>query len=154
MRALPVLFLALSLMAPVAHAQASAQVTGDPPAIAKLMKEYGIPATSGTDIQGIPMLEAEVDGTLFNVYFYDCNKLCRRMQFVTGFRLGQPMTAEDANIWNRDNPVGKVVLNDAGDPYLEMDIGVAADGIGRKNFHDALDTWRDVLGEFRASLTQ
>lgn len=154
MRVLPHLSLLVCLLAPVAHAQPAGPVVGDPAAIARLMTELGMPATSATDIQGIAMLEAQVDGILFNVYFYDCDKLCRRMQFVTGFRLAQPMTTEDANSWNRDNPVGKLVLNDAGDPYLEMDIGVAADGIGRKNFEDALDTWRDVLGDFRASLTE
>lgn len=153
MHALLNLSLALCLMAPVAQAQASTQVVGDPAAIARLMTDLGMPATRATDIQGIPMLEAQVDGTLFNVYFYDCDTLCRRMQFVTGFRMAQPMTAQDANAWNRDNPVGKLVLSDAGDPYLEMDIGVAADGLGRKNFEDTLETWRDVLGDFRASLS-
>lgn len=154
MRALLSFSLAFCLMAPVGHAQSAPQVVGDPAAIAKLMTDLGMPATRGTDIQGIPMLEAQVDGILFNVYFYDCDKLCRRMQFVTGFRMAQPMTAEDANAWNRDNPVGKIVLSDTGDPYLEMDIGVAADGVGRKNFQDTLETWRDVLGDFRASLTE
>ena len=32
-------------------------------------------------------------------------------------------------------------------------VGVAADGLGRKNFEDTLETWRDVLGDFRASLS-
>lgn len=150
MRALPFLLIAASLAAHPAHAA----VLGDPKAIARVMTEMGMPVTQGHDIEGQPMLESKVDGTLFNVYFYDCAPLCRRMQLVTGFSLNSPMSAEDANAWNRDNPFGKVVLNDAGDPYLEMDIGVADDGLGRKNLEDTLNTWRAVLGEFRASISE
>lgn len=156
MRALGALFLMACLQAPMALAQtaAPAQVTGDPALIARLMADLGMPVTLGKDVQGIPMLESKVDDMLFNVYFYDCETLCRRMQFVTSFRLSTPMTADDANDWNRNNPFGKVVITETGDPYVEMDIGVAADGVGRKNFEDALSTWRDVLGEFRASITE
>lgn len=155
MRALGALILMACLQAPAAYAQAAIeQVTGDPDMIAHLMAEYGMPVTKGKDIQGLPMLESRVDDMLFNVYFYDCQSVCRRMQFVTSFRLTQPMTADDANDWNRNNPFGKVVITESGDPYVEMDIGVAADGLGRKNFDDALETWRAVLGDFRASITE
>lgn len=131
----------------------AAQVTGDPEVIRQIMTEQGMRADVSRDIEGLPMLEGEVDDTLFNVYFYDCTPRCRRMQFVTSFELATPMTAEDANAWNRDNPVGKLFVADSGNPYLEMDIGLAADGLGRENFEDALATWRAVLGEFRASIT-
>lgn len=155
MRALPILILAcLMLGGLLLAAPAHAAVLGDPKAIARVMTEMGIPVTQGHDIEGQPMLEGKVDDTLFNVYFYDCATLCRRMQLVTGFSLNQPMSAEDANAWNRDNPFGKVVLNDSGDPYLEMDIGVADDGLGRKNLEDTLNTWRAVLGDFRALISE
>jgi len=131
----------------------AAQVTGDPEIISKIMREQGMKVVVGRDVEGLPMLESEVDETLFNVYFYECAPSCRRMQFVTSFSLDQPMTAEDANQWNRDNPVGKIFVADSGDPFLQMDIGLAADGLGRKNFEDALATWRSVLGDFRASIT-
>lgn len=128
-------------------------VTGDPALIARILAELGLPVRQGRDVQGLPLLESRVDGMLFNIYFYDCAGPCRRIQFVTGFRLSQPMTAEDANDWNRDTPMAKVVVTEAGQPYVSMDIGVAADGIGRKNFEDALATWRVVLADFRAAIT-
>lgn len=154
MRALPILILAGILSAFSASAALPAQVLGDPKAIARVMTDLGMAVSQGHDIEGQPMLESQVDGTLFNVYFYDCTPLCRRMQFVTGFSLAKPMSTDDANAWNRDNPFGKVVLSDAGDPYLEMDIGVAEDGLGRKNLEDTLHIWRDVMGQFRASITE
>lgn len=131
----------------------SGQVLGDPAQIAGILSQLGLPVTLGKDVQGLPMLESEIDGVLFNVYFYDCAPLCRHMQFVTGFSLSSPMTPEDANGWNRDHPFGKVVLTDEGQPYLEMDIGLAEDGLGRKTFEDALATWRGTLGDFRAAIS-
>lgn len=136
------------------QAQSASQVVGDPTAIAALMSGMGMNVTQGHDVHGLPMLESSVDGTLFNVYFYDCTRLCARMQFVTGFRLATPMTADDANDWNSSNPIGRVVINDSGDPYIEMDIGLAADGLGRKNFEEALKTWRGVLQDFRTAITE
>ena len=56
---------------------------------------------------------------------------------------------EMANLWNRDRRFGRVYLDRTGDPYIEMDIGLAGDGIGRKNFDDALETWRILLQDFR-----
>lgn len=147
----PSALLSLVLLAPAPIM--AAQVTGDPEIISKIMREQGMKVVVGRDVEGLPMLESEVDETLFNVYFYECAPSCRRMQFVTSFSLDQPMTAEDANQWNRDNPVGKIFVADSGDPFLQMDIGLAADGLGRKNFEDALATWRSVLGDFRASIT-
>ena len=60
-------------------------------------------------------------------------------------RVGRQLV-EDANDWNRDTPMAKVVVTEAGQPYVSMDIGVAADGIGRKNFEDALATWNSGDG--------
>ncbi|WP_167620031.1 YbjN domain-containing protein [Paracoccus ravus] len=130
----------------------AAPVTDDPEIISNLMTEMGLEVRQAQDIEGLPMLESEIDDTLFNVFFYDCAPRCRRMQFVTGFQMTEPMTAADANDWNRENPFAKLVVAD-GNPYLEMDIGLAGSGLGRENFRDALETWRGVLGDFRAAIT-
>jgi hypothetical protein len=122
--------------------------------IGQIMSEMGLKVTKRQDIEGLPMLESEIDDTLFNVFFYECHPQCRRMQFVTGFQMAEPMTTADANDWNRDNPFAKLVVAESGNPYLEMDIGLAGDGLGRENFEDALETWRGVLGDFRASITE
>jgi hypothetical protein len=132
----------------------AAQVTGDPEMIGQILTEMGLTVRKGRDMEGLPMLESEVDDTLFNVFFYDCAPRCRRMQFVTGFQMSEPMSVADANEWNRENPFAKLVVAESGNPYLEMDIGLAGDGMGRENFEDALQTWRSVLGDFRASITE
>ncbi len=145
MRALvPLLVAVLNLASPVL-----AQVRGDPDVVAGLMTGAGMKVTHTTSAEGAPMLESSVDGVDFVVYFYECMPICASMQFSAGFDLDEAMPMEMANLWNRDRRFGRVYLDRTGDPYIEMDIGLAGDGIGRDNFLDALATWRIVLKEFR-----
>lgn len=132
-----------------AMAELSAPVLGDPRQIGELMAQSGLPVSRGADLEGLPVLESQIDDIRFNVYFYDCQPLCQRMQFVSGFTLPAPMTPQLANQWNLSNPFATVVVSDSGDAFLEMDIGLAGDGIGRKNFDETLASWRLAMSEFR-----
>ncbi|WP_255469575.1 YbjN domain-containing protein [Paracoccus sp. FO-3] len=145
MRTLVPLVLAALIQAPAAQAQ----VMGDPEVIRLLMTDFGLPAKLTTDGAGDPLIESRIDGTSFQVYFYQCEKTCGAIQFSAGFDLDDSMPESMANRWNREKRFGKVWLDETGDPFIEMDIGVAGDGIGRKNFDDALDAWRIVLSDFR-----
>ena len=145
MRALIPLLVAAFCAAPSAYAQ----VQGDPEVIALLMEDAGLNARRSTAEDGAPMLQSNIDGIEFYVYFYDCAKVCGALQFAAGFDLDEAMPMEMANLWNRDRRFGKVYLDRTGDPFVEMDIGLAGEGIGRDNFLDALDTWRVILSEFR-----
>lgn len=128
---------------------AFAQVRGDPEVIALLMEDAGLQARRSTAEDGAPMLQSNIDGIDFYVYFYECTPVCGALQFTAGFDLDAAMPMEMANLWNRDRRFGKVYLDGTGDPFVEMDIGLAGEGIGRDNFLDALDTWRVILSEFR-----
>lgn len=129
----------------------SAQVMGDPDVIRLLMADFGLKVDADTDSDGDPRLSSRIDGTYFGVYFYDCKDghQCQSIQFSTGFDLDDPMSLEKVNEWNRDRRFGKVYLDDEGDPYIEMDINVDIDGVGKENFSDSLDIWRRVLSSFR-----
>ena len=145
MRALIPIALAALLQAP----SAGAQVIGDPEAIRLLILDAGLSASLGTDPEGDPIIKSRIDDTTFSVYFYQCERICASMQFSAGFDLDQPMPVDRVNQWNRDRRFGRVYLDETGDPFVEMDIGLAGDGIGRQNFNEALETWRLVLSEFR-----
>ncbi|WP_347266687.1 YbjN domain-containing protein [Paracoccus sp. (in: a-proteobacteria)] len=145
MRILSFLALAVLLQAPAAHAQ----VRGDAAVIVELMQDFGLPATLETDTEGDPMIDSRIDGTHFSVYFYQCDPICASVQLSAGFDLARPLPLERVNEWNRDRRFGKVFVDSSGDPFIEMDIGLADDGVGRKNFDDALETWRVLLSEFR-----
>lgn len=139
--------LALSLLA----SPAGAQVVGDPDVIRTLMTDFGLIVEKDMDDSGDPRLTSRIDGTGFGVYFYDCtaDTNCQSIQFSAGFDLENPMSMQMVNEWNRGRRFGKVYLDDEGDPYIEMDINVDFEGVGRKNFDDSLDIWRLVLSEFR-----
>jgi hypothetical protein len=139
----------LVVLASLSACPAVAQVLGDPKQIGELLARNGLTVHRGDDIEGTPVLESSIDDTRFNVYFYECHPLCDRMQFVSGFTLPAPMALQRANEWNRSNPYATVVVSDSGDAFLEMDIGLAGDGIGRKNFYEALQSWRLAINEFR-----
>ena len=146
MRALvPLLVAALCVAAPT-----FAQVRGDPDVIAQLMTDAGLEVAHTTSAEGGPMLESSIDGVNFIVYFYECMPSCSALQFSAGFDLDEAMPMEMANLWNRDRRFGRAFLDEAGDPFVQMDIGLAGDGIGSQNFKDALETWRVVLSEFRS----
>lgn len=132
-----------------AVAELPAPVLGDPKQIGELMTQSGLPVSRGADLEGLPVLESQIDDVRFNVYFYECRPLCERMQFVSGFTPAAPMTPQLANQWNMSNPYATVVVSDSGDAFLEMDIGLAGDGIGRKNFDETLASWRLAMSEFR-----
>ena len=145
MRALIPLLVVALLTAPAV----AAQNRSDADAVARMMAEAGLSVTRLTDRKGDPMLESQIEGAVFHVNFYDCRPACQAMQFSAGFDLDETMPMEMANLWNRDRRFGRVYLDRTGDPYIEMDIGLAGDGIGRKNFDDALETWRILLQDFR-----
>lgn len=127
-----------------------AQVMGDPAVIKTLLTEFGLVVEQDTDDMGDPRLSSRIEGTHFDVLFYDCTPgPCQSIQFSAAFDMKEPMAPDALNAWNRDMRFGKAYLDDEGDPYVEMDINVDLDGIGRKNFDDTVDIWRTVLGEFR-----
>lgn len=145
MRALIPFLVAMQLVAPAA----GAQVRGDPDLVQRMLANAGLKVTQLTDNKGDPMLESRMDGTVFHVNFYDCRPTCKAMQFSAGFALDAPLPIEMANLWNRDRRFGRVYLDQTGDPFIEMDIMLASDGIGRQNFRDSLDIWRILLNDFR-----
>lgn len=129
---------------------APAQVVGDIDVIASLMRDYGLIVEKSVDHEGDPLLSTRLEGTHFGVYFYDCDPgPCSSIQFSAGFNMDNPLEPARIAEWNREKRFGKAYLDDEGDPFIEVDINLAADGIGRRNFEDSLDLWRAVLADFR-----
>lgn len=128
----------------------SAQVMGDPEVIEILMKDAGMPVARDTDSYGDPRIRSIVDDTRFSVYFYDCGDgPCRSLQFTAIFDGPGSHSLALVNDWNREYRFGKAYLDVAGDPVIEMDINLAEDGVGRRNFNEVLDGWTILLSDFR-----
>lgn len=131
-------------------ATAPAQVLGDPEVMGLLMQEHGLPVSHATHPDGTPELHSRVDGLQFRILFYACDpRPCETIQFTTGFDLERRMPAARINDWNRERRFGKAFVDAEGDPFVEMDVNMYGDGVGRRNFEDTLDIWRQVLNDFR-----
>lgn len=130
---------------------APAQVLADPDTVQTMLETYGLKVKRGTDQAGGAMLSSRIEGTNFDVLFYGCQPQgsCDSIQFSTSFDLPNGLDAAQVNGWNRDRRYGKAYLDDQGDPILEYDINLDADGVGPKNFDSSIEIWRAVMADFR-----
>ncbi len=137
------------LSAPMASAQVLAS---DPGGILQRMQSYGYPATMETDDQGDPLIKTRVSDTQFKIYFYGCDdshQNCSAIQFAAGYDLENGINALKINEWNRAQRFAKAYIDDESDPYLEMDVNMAEDGVGEGNFKDTVEIWRRMVEKFQ-----
>lgn len=118
--------------------------------VLKAMQDFGLVATMGTDNDDDPKISSRVSDTKFSVYFYGCqdNTNCTSVLIKAGYDLDNGISALKVNKWNRKKRFAKAYIDDEGDPYLEMDINLAYEGVGNKNFEDTLDWWRLLVEDF------
>lgn len=129
---------------------ASAQVLGDPDVIEILLKDAGMPVVRDTDSFGDPLIRSAADDIRFSISFYDCDDgPCDSLLFYAGFDSPRPRNLTLVNDWNRDYRFARAYLDSEGDPVIEMDVSLGADGIGRRNFNSILDSWKSLLSGFR-----
>lgn len=132
-----------------------AQVVGDDEVIEALMLDYGLPVHRSNDSYGDPRIFSEIDGVRFSVYFYDCDEAaCGSIQFIAGFDEGKVVDIPTINAWNREFRFAKAYVDETGHALLEMDVNLASDGVGRRNFKGHLDNWRETLAEFQNYLNR
>ncbi len=131
-------------------AQAGNISAKEPDKVLAAMQEYGFASTLSTDSDGDPMISSKVSKSDFFVIFYGCeeNKDCKSIMFRAGYDLTNPISALKVNEWNRDKRFGKAYIDDQGDPFLEFEVNMFADGVGEENFQDTLDWWRLVVEGF------
>ena len=139
---------AVALLAATTNAQAIDAT--DATAVLKAMQEFGFAATLETDSQGDPLIVSKISKSQFRVFFFGCNNNtnCTSIHFRAGYDLEKPISALVVNEWNRQKRFGKAYIDDEGDPFLEMDVNMAFDGLGDENFQDTLDWWRVVVEGF------
>lgn len=132
-----------------APARAELIGAGDLAKIVALARSYGS-AEASTDDNGDPMIEGEVEGILYSVFFYGCTggKACREIQFRASWDTGRSRSIEEMNEWNRTRRFGKAYLDDEGEPVIEMLINLHA-GVSHENLDDSFDWWRVVVVSFR-----
>ena len=145
-------WLALAAAAAVHSAPAASQMVTaqDPQSIAAALQKAGYPAQVGTDKVGDPLVTSSRSGTTFQIYFYNCtaNANCATVTFHSGYDLKTNIGLEKINEWNRTKRFGRAYLDKENDPILEMDVDLDDGGVSTALFHDNVEFWASVLGEF------
>ncbi|PYG28579.1 YbjN domain-containing protein [Pelagimonas varians] len=142
------LSLGFSLMPLAAFAQAQVDAS-DPAVLAGLLQAEGYTLEITTDAVGDPLLKGKLDGTSYDIYFYDCtnNTECRTIQFQVGYDMTNGMSLARANQWNSDMRYAAAHLDEEMDPFLQMDMNIDY-GVSAENFVDNFKMWTNVLGQF------
>lgn len=118
--------------------------------LAAMQKAGYATAKLGIDKLGDPYIEAAVNGTTFQAFFYNCtdHKACATLQLHSGYDLDKTPTATLINSWNRTQRFGRAWLDDQGDPILEMDIDLDDGGMSSALFADNLEFWATIVAAF------
>ncbi len=134
---------------PLAAAAQSQVDASDANALANLLKAEGYQIDITTDKVGDPLLKGKLDGTNYDIFFYDCtnNANCRTIQFQVGYDMTNGMSLQRANQWNSDMRYATVHLDNEMDPFLQMDLNIDY-GVSAENFVDNFKMWSNVLGQF------
>ena len=134
---------------PLAAAAQSQVDASDANALANLLKAEGYQLDITTDKVGDPLLKGKLDGTNYDIFFYDCtnNANCRTIQFQVGYDMTNGMSLQRANQWNSDMRYATVHLDNEMDPFLQMDLNIDY-GVSSENFVDNFKMWSNVLGQF------
>ncbi|WP_051333814.1 YbjN domain-containing protein [Mesorhizobium sp. WSM3224] len=145
---LPVVITGLALAGAVSAARAEDREIlqkPDPAAILDIAKGFGS-ARMGKDDNGDPMISGRIEGVKYVVYFYGCedHENCKSLQFSTGYT--DPLTAEQANAWNRKYRWVKAYSGDGSN--FRMDVSFAG-GITRANLEEQFSNWDSMAGNIK-----
>ncbi|MGX7951001.1 YbjN domain-containing protein [Tsuneonella sp. HG249] len=137
-----------------AQTAASAMVRAqDPASVVAALQAYGLRAELGTDKVGDPMIGSAVDGTAFQVLFYNCkdNRECATVQFHAGYD-HDGVSLNAINEWNRSQRFGRAFLDKEDDPILEMDLDLDDGGLSRALFIDNVEFWEALVPRFEEAI--
>ena len=138
--------LAAILAAPASHAGETIDAT-DPARVLAVVRGLG-EASMTRDSMGDPLIEGQLDGKEYRLYFYDCseNRDCKSLMFHAAWE-AEDLTGEAMADWNREKRFGKAYIDEDGRAALEMNVNLRG-GVTLANLDDTLDWWRLVLAEF------
>ena len=122
----------------------------DPSSVARALASTGRVAKLGTDAVGDPLITGALNGTSYQLFFYNCtaHKECATVQFHSGYHLAVPVSLETINEWNRSQRFGRAYLDKENDPILEMDVDLDDGGVVPLLFIDNVEFWESILPKF------
>ncbi|MEA3008457.1 MAG: hypothetical protein QOJ91_149 [Sphingomonadales bacterium] len=121
-----------------------------PDTLVGALQKAGYAAKLGTDKVGDPMITSGVNGTTFQIFFYNCteHKNCATVSLHSGYDLKTSPGLEKINEWNQGKRFGRAYLDKEDDPILEMDVDLDDGGMSAALFIDNIEFWASILGDF------
>lgn len=126
----------------------------NPASVRDALLDLGYRAKLEIEADARPRIRSSESGTNFSISFYACKDDftdCRGLLFSTSYNLTDGMELADADAWNADALVGRVSLDEDGDPVLDHYI-VADFGLSPKTFEATVDAWAGAIGRFEKSI--
>lgn len=119
----------------------------EPERLVEIAALYGS-ATLADDAHGDPLLQGEIDGVGYEIFFYGCENArdCRNVMFRAVWESNDATTG-DVMRWNQEKRFGKAYLDVQGNLVIEMNVNLDF-GVSAENLSDTFDWWRVVLGDF------
>lgn len=108
-------------------------------------------ATLSTQPNGDPLINGQVEGTSYQIYFRNCtgNEDCEDLNFYAGF--SSKPTLEVINTWNRDKRFSRAYIDEVGDAAVEMDLDMVA-GVTPDYLESQIGLWPQIIAGFEAHI--
>ncbi len=137
---------AAGLVLAAGHARAQVVDAADPESVLAAVREFGHKARLELDEQGYPVVLARSGEINYGVQFYGCEgtENCSQLQFAATFDLEPGLTTEFVNQRNEDWAIGRMSVNDQGDPLFTYFVTTEG-GLSPENFRAVMQVWTDAL---------
>ena len=141
--------LAALLLPSLAAAQANPISAANPESIRAAILAYGHKARLETGSDGNPVIRGRMDNINYDVFFLNCDggQNCLDLQFSTGFDVETALTPEWANQWNMDWAMGRVAVDEQGDPYMTYAVS-GVGGMSEEYFRGIMEAWEAIVTDF------
>lgn len=140
--------LAAAMVLGASGASAQSLIDGsDPQAILDLARGFGSAALE-TDAVGDPLLQGRIEGNVYSIYFYGCEKnaSCDKILFSATWDVDSS-SLDAVNDFNKNAIFGRAYVDDQGDYAIEITVNLAH-GVSRANLDDTFVVWSNLMREF------
>ncbi len=124
------------------------------PDMLKIVRAYGATAELTTDSAGDPLIQAELQGYKFLIYFYRCDesKRCYDLQFNSTFNFNGSVGLLEVNEYNTNTRFGQAYVNADGTVSVDMSATVQG-GVDRQYVTEIVDWYATTLTSFQEKIT-
>jgi hypothetical protein len=124
------------------------------PEVASVLTDAGFATQLGKDTQGNPMIDGDIGGYKYRIFFYGCTAGagCGDLQFHAVFNNDSNVTDDKINAYNRDNRFGQAYFQQDGSIGLDMSATVRG-GISPDHLKAVIAWWKTTLTQFSKKVT-